>query len=532
MVRVNRRTLLTTGAGAAIGATPQLVDAGSRLLGFTKGPAQIYDRIDLPTGAQSGDVTATSAVLWARSARPSQLLVRLSSNGRVVRSVRGAWTDERRDYTAKLALTGLAPGREYDATIWFADHAGRRSRPEQLSFRTAPIHPAPQSFVWSGDTCGQSWGINAEVGGFTGYRAMQDVRPDFFIHAGDHIYADETVEEAVLESDGHIWRNVVTEELTRPAQSLRDYRGRYRYVLSDEHVRRFHADVPQVSMWDDHETANNWYPGWIYPDDRYSVERRCDVLARYGRQAWQEYLPIADADLTGRGGDGFASRRIYRKISRGAHLDVFCLDMRSFRDPNTLNTEPEERSLLGKAQADWLIRSVAASKATWKCIVADLPLSVIGHDKGGEHYEGTGWYDAYANTDDGPPLGREHELARVLSAFQAAGVTNFFFLTADVHYTAAHHYLPERAAYQRFDEFWEFVSGPIQASTFGVKPLDQTFGPEIVFAKGNDGISQSPRQGNQFFGQVEIAASGELTVNLRNVRGQVLWTRTFTPAAG
>ncbi len=48
-----------------------------------------------------------------------------------------------------------------------------------------------------------------------------------------------------------------------------------------------------------------------------------------------------------------------------------------------------------------------------------------------------------------------------------------------MHYTAAHHYSPERATFTDFDPFWEFVSGPLAAETFPRKDgvLDQTFGP-------------------------------------------------------
>ncbi|WP_280302299.1 alkaline phosphatase D family protein [Nocardia abscessus] len=43
------------------------------------------------------------------------------------------------------------------------------------------------------------------------------------------------------------------------------------------------------------------------------------------------------------------------------------------------------------------------------------------------------------------------------------------WLTADVHYTAAHRYSPERAVFTEFDEFWEFVSGPLNAGALSVR---------------------------------------------------------------
>lgn len=78
----------------------------------------------------------------------------------------------------------------------------------------------------------------------------------------------------------------------------------------------------------------------------------------------------------------------------------------------------------------------------------------------------------------------------------------------------------------------ELVSGPLAAETFPRKDglLDPTFGPEVVFSKGNDsGRRQSPRDGNQFFGHVAIARDGLLTVTLYDGSGIALWTRDLEP---
>src|SRR3546814_10014796 len=54
-------------------------------------------------------------------------------------------------------------------------------------------------------------------------------------------------------------------------------------------------------------------------------------------------------------GDGFVATRIYRKVPRGQHLDLFCLDMRSWRGPNG-DTDPAvahervQAGLLGSEQ--------------------------------------------------------------------------------------------------------------------------------------------------------------------------------------
>src|SRR5262245_626842 len=84
---------------------------------------------------------------------------------------------------------------------------------------------------------------------------------------------------------------------------------------------------------------------------------------------------------------------------------------------------------------------------------------------------------------DGPARGRELEIADLLSFIKRAGVRNTVWLTADVHYTAAHYYDPGKAVFQDFEPFWEFVSGPLHAGTFGPNQLDNTFGPQLMYIK-------------------------------------------------
>ncbi len=469
---------------------------------------------------QSGDVTTNSAVLWARSDGPGRLVAQITSGRRTWRRG-GAVASAGSDFTAKLNLEGLAPGRDYEAELWFEDADGQAGQSRRATFATAAYHPRATSFVWTGDSCGQGWGINPDLGGLVGYRAMHETHPDFFLHAGDTIYADGPISAEVTEPDGQVWRNLVTEEVSKVAESLTEFRGRHRYTLLDDNVRALYAEVPLIAQWDDHETHNNWYPGQILDDDRYT-ERRVDVLAARARQAWQENMPIADP-RSRRRDSGFAPARIYRKVARGAHLDVFCLDMRTHKDPNTPGLEAQETHLLGQEQVDWLIREVKASTATWKVIAADLPLGLVVPD-------GQVNQESLSNRDPGAPLGKELELAAVLSAFKRHGITNVVWLTADVHYCAAHHYDPSRASFTDFDPFWEFVAGPIAAGTFGPNTLDGTFGPEAVFQKAADYPNQSPRHGNQFFGHGSITDDGRLTVSLRDITGNTLFSKTLDPA--
>ena len=155
------------------------------------------------------------------------------------------------------------------------------------------------------------------------------------------------------------------------------------------------------------------------------------------------------------------------------------------------------------------------SRATWKVIAADLPIGVFSHD-------------AIAQ-GDGPARGRELEIAGLLSFMKHAGIANTVWVTADMHYTAANYYDPNRAVFQDFDPFWEFISGPIHAGTWAPGRLDNTFGPRAVFEMGcgkGQPDNLAPCFGLQFFGHVAIDGETEvMTVTLKDVNDRALWSK-------
>jgi alkaline phosphatase D len=120
----------------------------------------------------------------------------------------------------------------------------------------------------------------------------------------------------------------------------------------------------------------------------------------------------------------------------------------------------------------------------------------------------------------------------LLSYLKHRRVRNVVWLTADVHYCAAHYYDPANAAFRDFDPFWEFVSGPLNAGSFGPNTMDGTFGPQVVFSKapppGQSNLS--PYSGLQFFGEVNIDAySAVMTVDLRDIDGVSVFSRKLLP---
>jgi alkaline phosphatase D len=480
------------------------------------------DRPKITCGLQSGDVSTglngafstSSAIVWARADRPARMQVECSTVESFKTILQTACSDAPgdHDFTAKLLLEGLPPGQDIFYRVRFDDIAAGISGETQIGhFRTAPTDKSSISFVWSGDTAGQGWGIDPSRGGMRTYRTMLENRPDFFIHCGDHIYADCPIPAELKLPNGEIWRNIVTEEKSAVAHSLRQFRGNYKYNLLDDNLRAFNAGVPMLAQWDDHEVTNDWSPIGSADETGYAEDGTSRLVER-ARCAFHEFMPIRRIREE--------AGRVYRRIGYGPLLDVFLIDMRSYRD-STWNKRGDagDAFILGSTQLAWLKRELANSDATWKVIAADLPIGLISAD-------------AIA-LGDGEPERRECEIADLLSFQKRAGIRNTVWLTADMHYTAAHHYDPNRAVFQDFEPFWEFVSGPLHAGTWGPGELDNTFGPEAKFQKGcsaQQGENLAPCFGLQFFGRVDIDGASEvMTVTLKDVDDRDLWSVALEP---
>jgi alkaline phosphatase D len=156
-----------------------------------------------------------------------------------------------------------------------------------------------------------------------------------------------------------------------------------------------------------------------------------------------------------------------------------------------------------------------------------MPIGLVVNDA---IRDGVRNHEAVANADGGAPLGREHDIARLLRTLKDAQVRNVVWITADVHYCAAHHYAPERAAFTQFDAFWEFVAGPMHAGTFGPNDLDGTFGPEVRFASAAPSPNRPPSDNLQFYGTLDIdPQTRALTAALWDVTGKRLWSTELEP---
>jgi alkaline phosphatase D len=520
---LKRRDFLKVAGAAAVGPL-----APARAFGQAPGLVTAERvRPSLPSGVQAGDVSATRGIVWCRTDRPARMLVEYSSRESFAAPRRIAGPDALQEtgFTARVELSDLAPGEPVFYRVRFESlaHSGAFSEPLTGSFRTAPSNRRDLQVMWSGDTVGQGWGINPDFGGLRIYEAMLRHRPDVFVHSGDMIYADNPLRPEVTLADGTTWKNLVTPEKAAVAQTLDEFRGNYAYNLLDTHLRGFNAAVPMLAQWDDHEVLNNWYPGMSISDQRYQ-EQRIAVLAARARQAMFEFVPFRSHPAE--------AQRIYRAVEYGPLLDVIVLDERSYRGPNTHNRQDArgpDTTMLGQEQLAWLKQRLRASTATWKVVASGMPLGLVVRDG---TRDGRPAFEAWANDDGGLPLGRELEVAELLSFIKREGIRNVVWITADVHYAAAHHYDPARAAFTDFLPFWEFVAGPLHAGTFGPNGTDPTFGPKVMFHSVPEGMAPNrpPSDGLQFYGTLRMdGRTSVMTAALHDLSGRQLYSVDLDP---
>jgi alkaline phosphatase D len=417
-----------------------------------------------------GDVRDRSAVIWARAPRPGAVAVEVEPIGRPRdrRQLAGDATPET-DLTVKLRAERLVPGTRHTYRV---ATAGESVTGE---FVTAPEPGAlrPLSLVWSGDL-GGAGRCRVPGSGYRIFSAMARRRPDLFVFAGDTIYADQrcAVPENVPGADFR-------------AVDLPGFRTKHRYNRADPAVQQLFRTTSVWATWDDHDVRNDF-------------AGPSEALMPSGRRALVEYWPI-DAPA----GDPY---RLYRGFRWGRLAEIFLLDTRQYRSPNAEPDGPD-KSMLGRAQRDWLLEGLRGSPATWKLVVSSVSLSVP---------TGRAVRDSWANGSThlmpaGTPTGFEHELGLIVRELAERRVRNVVWLVADVHRAEVLRHAPAPGLV-----FHELIAGPLSAGFGRPGALDDTLRPTRLFAEG----------GYYSFGELGLSEAG-LAVRIIDADGRVRFETTL-----
>jgi alkaline phosphatase D len=163
---------------------------------------------------------------------------------------------------------------------------------------------------------------------------MLELDPDFFVHTGDIEYYDKP----------QPWAN---------NQTLACFKWNRLYGLP--HLSHFHTQVGSYFMKDDHDTtSNDSWPGIDF----------VDLTWEQGKELFVEQFPIR--------------KKNYRTIRWGKDLQIWLMEGRDFRSPNTMTDGPQ-KSIWGKEQKEWFFRTFGESDATFRILISPTP--VVGPDR-------------------------------------------------------------------------------------------------------------------------------------------------------
>jgi alkaline phosphatase D len=286
------------------------------------------------------------------------------------------------------------------------------------------------------------------------------------------------------------------------------YLAHWRYNRADPSFQRFLLEVPAYSQWDDHEVINDFGAAW--PSLPAAASRPgFPTLVREGRAAFFDFHPLWPNEEE--------PERIFRSFRWGATAELFLLDARSYRSPND-REDSRGKTLLGRAQLDWLKSGLASSTATWKVVSSDVPLSIAT----GSRAEVYG-RDAFADGDPpaGTRTGSETELSELLTHLDRENVRNVIVIVTDVHFATNLRYEVDLDADGDTLLFHELVTGPMSAAMLEPKTPDVTFQPRVLYREG--GIFN--------FGSAVLDAE-KMVYEVRDDRGRVREGSSLTISAG
>jgi alkaline phosphatase D len=369
----SRRQFLTTSASSA--SVVALASCGSTA---SAAPAEFN------YGVASGDPLTTSVILWTHAKVKDQnydvslqwqiakdaSFTSMVNNG-TVNALAGA------GFTAKVDATGLTAGNTY--FYRFIDSTGSAS--PVGTTRTLPASTAT-SVKFAVFSC-----TLYSEGYFNTYEAAAASGAEFALHLGDYIYEYGADATKFGNADA-----VKLDRVTSPANdivTLSDYRTRYAKYRSDASLQALHAKMPWITVWDDHEFANNAYMDGA---ENHNTTTQGSWVDRKNTAArvYHEWMPIRTPDATN-------LLKIYRNFDFGTLFSLHMLDTRIegrtkqkygyYGDPSDPKVQPytyadylagltpvngvfpdAANKMISDTQLTWLATNIAKSTATWQIV--------------------------------------------------------------------------------------------------------------------------------------------------------------------
>ena len=239
--------------------------------------------------------------------------------------------------------------------------------------------------------------------------------------------------------------------------NLADYRQRHSFYKLDADLRTVHQQYPFITVWDDHESANDSWNGGAQNHDTIT-EGNWANRKEDSRTAYFEWMPIRNTHNS--------VDTIHRVIPLGGLADLIMIDSRlegrEIQAGTTGATVTDtNRTMLGQPQLEWFKQQLSSSTAKWKIIgtqVMMAPLAVFGQALNQDQWDG---YPA--------------ERSKILRYASANNIDNMVILTGDIHTSWANDIPHPDSAYVgssgRGSAAVEFVCTSVTSGSFITFPV-------------------------------------------------------------
>jgi alkaline phosphatase D len=301
-----------------------------------------------PFGVASGDPTEHGVVLWTAlnpfKLKPFRLVSCQVSEHLDFKEIGRTYQFEveiSRGLSVKINASNLSQDKQYFYRFIYGEDTSAIGR-------TKTIGTNPDHLTFAVVSCS-----NYEWGYFNAYESIANIPTlDFVVHLGDYIYE---YGPGVYEDKSLNREHLPAKELL----TIQDYRSRYAQYRLDEQLQKVHQNIPFISIWDDHEIANDAYTQGAQNHQEEDGDWNERKLA--AQQAYFEWLPITDN----------TQYEIQREFNFGSLANLYMLDERlkgRTKQPTSENATLESNSILGKIQYDWLVNSMNRSETSWNIL--------------------------------------------------------------------------------------------------------------------------------------------------------------------
>jgi alkaline phosphatase D len=373
---------------------------------------QLKSKGVFPFGVASGDPTEKGVILWTalnpfklQAFRIVSCQVSEQANFKEIARTYQYEVEISRGLSVKMNASNLSQDKQYFYRFIYGEDTSAIGK-------TKTIGTNPDHLKFAVVSCS-----NYEWGYFNAYESIANIpNLDFVVHLGDYIY----------EYGPGVYGDKSLNRVHLPAKELltiQDYRSRYAQYRLDEQLQKVHQNTPFISVWDDHEIANDTYTEGA--QNHQEEDGDWNERKHAAQQAYFEWLPITDN----------TQYEIQREFNFGSLANLFMLDERlkgRTKQPTLENASLESNSILGKIQYDWLVNSMNRSETSWNILGnqvlfsrINIPAHVEGLKKSMDTWQG------YLN-EKNQLFDEFHKIS--LAKYQA---NNLIVLTGDIHSSLA-----------------------------------------------------------------------------------------------